>query len=91
MFETETILGPYGKKELADDIDSVNEFQRQKGLPVDWLLFHTGFERTVVKLTTGEYATLGLRSFDVQKTFTSLADWYANSMRPDHAKHYGLR
>ena len=90
MFKSETILGPHGKIELGDDIDSVNEFHRQKGLPADWLIFHTGLDLTAVRMPTSEYANLGEDSYEVKETFKSFADWYANSIRKEYAFRYGL-
>jgi hypothetical protein len=90
LFESETILGPYGKRELADDLDSVNEFHRQKGMPADWLLFHTGLGLTVVRISTGEYASLREGSYQVERTFSNFADWYANFIRKEYAQRYGL-
>lgn len=81
--QTETILGPYGNRELADDVDSVNEFHWRKGMPADWLIFHTGLGGlTVVKMSTGEYANVQHDSFEVEETFNSFADWYEKSIRP---------
>ena len=91
MFESETILGPHGKSELADDVDSVNEFHRQKGMPVDWLIFHTGLAGlTVVKMSTGEYASVRKGPYEVRETFDSFGDWYVNSIRNEFASRYGL-
>jgi hypothetical protein len=81
--QTETILGPYGNRELADDVDSVNDFHWRKGMPVDWLIFATGVgDLTVVKMSTGEYANVQHDSFEVEETFNSFADWYEKSIRP---------
>jgi hypothetical protein len=78
VFDTETILCPYGNRDLADDVDSVNEFYWRRGMPVDWLIFATGIgELTVVKMSTGEYANVRYDSFEVTETFSSFADWYA--------------
>jgi hypothetical protein len=81
--QTETILGPYGNRELADDVDSVNELHWQRGMPVDWLIFATGIgELTVVKMSAGEYANVRYSSYEIHETFNSFADWYAKSIRP---------
>jgi len=90
IFESETILGPYGNRELGEDVDSENEFHRQKGMPTDWLLFHTGLGLTVVKMSTGEYASVREDSYDVQRIFKDLSDWYVNFIRKEYAGRYGL-
>jgi hypothetical protein len=90
IFESETILGPYGNRELGEDVDSENEFHKQKGMSADWLLFHTGMNFTVIKMSGGQYASLKDGSYEVQETFRSFADWYANSIRKEYAPRYGL-
>ncbi|MGA2375559.1 MAG: SMI1/KNR4 family protein [Candidatus Sulfotelmatobacter sp.] len=89
IFESETILGPNGNRELGENIDLENEFHKQKGMPADWLLFHTGFELTAVRIPTGEYACLREGSYEVTETFGSFAEWYA-MIRAELASRYGL-
>jgi len=91
VFESEIILSPYGDRELGENVDSENEFHRQKGMPVDWLLFHTGMNLRVIKMSSGEYASLQEGSYRVQETFRSCAEWYVNSIRKEYAARYGLR
>jgi len=91
MFESETILSPKGRSDLADDVESVNEFHKQKGMTRSWLIFHTGIGGlTVVKVPLGEYASIREGSYEVQQTFQSLADWYGNFVRREYATRYGL-
>ena len=91
MFETETILSPFGQTNLADDLDSVNAFHRRKGLPSNYLIFHTGIGGlTVVKMPVGEYLSVREDSYEVQRTFASLADWYARLIRSEYASRYAL-
>ena len=91
MFETETILSPFGQTNLADDLDSVNAFHRRKGLPSNYLIFHTGIGGlTVVKMPVGEYLSVREDSYEVQRTFASLADWYARLIRNEYASRYAL-
>src|SRR6202521_2495816 len=78
MFESETIHGPYGKVELADDVDSVNQFHRQRGLPAGWLVIATGMgELPVLRMSVGEYANVSYDSYHVTGCFVSLLEWYA--------------
>jgi hypothetical protein len=59
MFETETLLSPFRVSEILDDVDSVNVFHKQRGMPSDYLIFHTGTAGlSVVKMSLGEYATV---------------------------------
>jgi len=91
LFETETILSPFGRKDLADDVESVNEFHREKGMPANWVIFHTGIGGlSVVEMPSGKYASVRESSYEVQETFASFADWYANLVRREYAPRYGL-
>lgn len=92
MFETETILGPFGRADLGDDIESVNQFHKQRGMPADWLILHTGIGNlTVVKMSSGEYASVQEGSYEVLQNFVSLADWYGRLIRGEYAARYGLQ
>lgn len=90
LFESETILGPFGQVELGDDVDSVNEFHKRKGLPSDYLIFHTGMALSIVRLSTGEYATVEEGSYMLQQTFKSLDDWYRCLIRKEYASRYEI-
>jgi hypothetical protein len=90
MLESETILEPYGKVDLTDDIDSVNDFPWPRGMPANWLVFATGMgDLTVVKMSTGEYANIWHSSYEVTESLGSLAEGYA-MIRNELASRYGL-
>ena len=92
LFESETILSPFGRSNLADDVESVNQFHKQKGMPAEWMIFHTGIGGlSVVQMPSGRYASVREGSYDVQQTFASLADWYANLIRREYASRYKLQ
>ncbi len=90
FFESETILGPFAARDLGDDVDSVNQFRWQNGMPRDWLVFHTGLGLTVVKMSSGEYVSVQEASFEVRETFGSLDDWYGGLIRKEYAPRYSL-
>jgi len=91
MFETETVLGPFGRTDLADDVDSVNQFHKQKGMPADWIIFHTGIGGlSVVQILSGKYASVREGSYEVHQAFASFSDWYANLIRREYASRYKL-
>jgi hypothetical protein len=50
LFETETLLAPYGDETLGDDIDTVNRFYPARGMPSNYLVFHYGWGLSVVRL-----------------------------------------
>lgn len=91
LFESETILGPFGAKDLGDDVDTINQYLWQNGLPATWLVFHTGLDLTVVKMSSGEYVLVQKDSYKQQETFRSLDDWYKHFIRKEYALRYGLR
>lgn len=91
LFETETILSPFGQRDLADDVDSINEFHKRNGMPGIWLIFHTGIGGlTAVNIPKGEYASIREGSYTVEQTFLSLSDWYVNIVHREYAARYGL-
>ena len=91
LFETETILSPCGRGGSVDDVRTVNEFHRQRGMPADWMIFHMGLGGlSVVQSPFGTYASVREGSYEVQQTFESLADWYANLIRREYASRYNL-
>jgi len=90
LFETETVLGPFASADLADNVEAMYRWHRQKGMPADWLLFHIGAGLSVVKMSSGEYATVQPGSYEVKDTFASLEDWYNRLLRKEYALRYGL-
>jgi hypothetical protein len=90
LFESETILGPFASSDLGDDVDGMNEYLWQKGMPKEWLAFHTGAWLSAVSMLSGEYATLREPSYDTVQKFRSLDDWYENLVREEYASRYGL-
>ena len=90
LFESETVLGPFGSAKTGDDVDSVNLHHWGGGMPPDWLIFHTGLGLTVVKMSSSEYANVREGSYQVQQTFASLTDWYTRLIRQEYASRYGF-
>ena len=90
LFESETVLGPFAPADLGDDLESENRHQWQKGMPPDWLVFHTGLRLSVIIMSSGKYANVREDSFAVQETFPSLEDWYLRLIRKEYAVRYCL-
>jgi len=91
LFESETILSPFGRGDLGDDVETLNQFHRQKGMPEDWMIFHTGIGgHSVVHIPSGKYASVREGSYEVHQWFASFADWYANLVRREYATRYNL-
>jgi hypothetical protein len=91
LFESETILSPFGRSDLGDDVETLNQFHRHKGMPADWIIFHTGIGGlSVFQIPLGTYASVREGSYEVQQTFASFADWYANLIHREYASRYNL-
>ena len=91
MFETETLLSPFGRAGFGADVMGVNQFHRQKGMPTGLLIIHEGLGGlTAIDTASDKYVSVQPGSYEVRKTFGSLADWYANFIRPEYASRYGL-
>jgi hypothetical protein len=59
FFESETILGPLGRADLADDVETVNAHHHLRGLPADFLVFHRGLGGlTAIQMSNGLYVQL---------------------------------
>jgi hypothetical protein len=80
LFESETILSPFGDANLGDDIDSVNEFHYSQGMKQDYLVFHVGTGLSAVRLADGLYVTL-TDNYQELTEFFSLDDWYVGEVR----------
>lgn len=89
LFESETILSPFGDTYLGDDIDSVNEFHYSQGMKRDYLVFHVGTGLSAVRLADGHYVTLR-DNYQELSEFFSLDDWYVGEVRSQFANQYHL-
>lgn len=92
LFETETILSPAGSVALGDDIDTVNAYHYEQGMPKRYLVFHVGtggisaYDRqmaTICQLEPEE-------DYRVEAVFTSLEAWYQAVLRREYAARYGV-
>jgi len=87
LFESETILSPFGDDSLGDDIEGVNEFHYSQGMSKKYLLFHLGTGLSAVRLTDGYYVKLD-ESYQEIAQFQSLDDWYRDELRAEYGKRY---
>jgi hypothetical protein len=89
IFETETILGPFGNKELGDDLEGMNMFHRKKGMQSKYLIFHIGLGISVIDQNSFHYLILD-NNYSKVNTFDSFDNWYVNYLRAEYAERYGL-
>ena len=94
MFESETILGPL----LADESDNVlkmNDFHWSKGLPRDMLIFHIGLNVSASFVDRRRHrnrlVSFKRDSYEVEKSFDTLSDWYRENLRSQYGARYGLQ
>jgi hypothetical protein len=89
MFESETILSPFGGHPTGDNAVEANQFHRQRGLPHDYWLFHVGIALSAVDQRDGHIVTLS-NDYVVQGEYESLEQWYIALLRDEYAERYSL-
>ncbi len=90
LFETETLLSPFGDPGVGDDVDGVTQLYRERGLTPDWIVFHTGFGMSAFSTQDGRIAWFGSSSNTPTSVFASVDDWYTHALRAEYAGRYGL-
>jgi hypothetical protein len=90
FFETETILSPFGNKELVDDIKGFNDYLLEKIDSKKYLIFHTGIITTAIDLIINNYVTLNTDSYKIINSFANLNAWYTEGIRNELGNRYGL-
>ncbi len=90
VFESETILGPFGEPEMGDEVVTTNRAMHAGGMPLQFLVFHTDLLISAVDMSAGDYVALSPSDFRVLQRFSSFDDWYATTLRTEYAARYGL-
>jgi hypothetical protein len=91
MFESESILAPFGSEELGDDVDGVNRLHRDRGLPSGYLIFHvSGVGVSAVRLANQCFVLIDEDDYAERAEFESLEDWYDSMIRAEYVQTYGL-
>jgi len=90
LFETETILGPFGDRQLGDDVDSVNEFHRARGMDRRYLIVHVGSALTAIRLSDKKWVILDQDTYAEIEEYDSFEGWYERVLRAEFAERYGL-
>jgi hypothetical protein len=90
IFESETILQPFGTEEY-DLIEPVSSVRWGRGLDPNYFVFQIGLVNSVFRKSDG--AIFAGRSEDLtgMNSFRDLDDWYVNTIRSDFAERYGLK
>lgn len=90
IFESEQILGPFGDPSTVDDFDSCNAWHHAKGLPANYALFNTGVFFSAINLSNQHYVLLDESSYKPGPEFTTIDQWYGETIRKEFASRYGL-
>ena len=90
LFESETILGPYGDVELGDDLIGANISLRSEGMPAGYVVFHRGMDLSAIRSLDHKYVAFTAPDFHEKAVFSSLEAWYVESLREEYGERYGL-
>lgn len=91
IFETESLLSPYGESDLGNNIVSENWMHYEKGMPRDYIVFHSGLGGlSAVDVSRGVYIQIGEDDYAVKSEYDSFETWYCNTLRKEYAERYGL-
>jgi hypothetical protein len=88
VFESETILGPFADPQLGDDVDSVNEIHRGRGMDSGYLIVHIGTELTAIRLSDKKWVVLDQRTYAEIAEYDSFECWYTRVLRAEFAARY---
>lgn len=91
FLETETILGPFGNPDLADDLKSVNTLHHKNGLSPRSLVFHRGIGGlSIFDEVKNLYCVLNVDNYELISSYATLDQWYSVGLRREYASKYGL-
>jgi hypothetical protein len=63
---------------------------RERGMPERFVVFHVGSLTSAVDTLAGDYVELAPDDFRVHRRFSSLDEWYRNTLRAEYGHRYGL-
>lgn len=90
LFESETLLAPFGDPASGDDVGGVNEAFRIRGLSSAHLIVSTGIFLAALRLADKKWVLLDQETFQEERECGSFDDWY-RLVRAEFAERYGLR
>jgi hypothetical protein len=91
LFESETILQPFGALDEYDLVESVTQTFRTRGLSPEFWVFQTGLTDSVFRISDGAIFSLGAPNGSTLQPFADLNEWYKTTLRETFATRYGLR
>ena len=91
IFESEEILSPIKNHGNTEDVHAVSEWHYKSGLPKQFVVFATGCFLSAVSRIDSTYVSLDTETYDVEKQYNTLDQWYNNTLFDEFASRYGLR
>jgi len=90
VFETDTVLGPFGDEGLGDDVLTVNAYHSAKGLEAQYLVFYVRAERLGAFAQADRmYVSLSREDYEPIARYADLNGWYASEVRAHHSDGHG--
>src|SRR2546430_10857309 len=89
LFESETILQPFGAEEY-ELIGPVTQVFVRKGLNNEFCVFQTGLIESVFRKSDGAIFSKNSSDPSQMLPYRDLDEWYANTLRAAFAESYGL-
>jgi hypothetical protein len=90
LFESETLLGPFGDRPLGDDVDGVNAIHHGRGMDSDYLIVHVGIALSAIRRSDNSWVVLDPNTYAVLGEYASSEIWYARVLRAEFAARHGL-
>lgn len=90
LFETETIVAPFGDVYLGEDLEAENLRLWASGMSRAYLAFHCGLGVSAVRQSDLALVCLDSKLGSELREYHSLDDWYAAELRAEYAERYGM-
>lgn len=91
LFESETILAPFGAHDADDAVEEVNHDLQSGGLEPNLLVFHTGYIISAVDTSSATFVELNPTTLMAKRWFTTFDEWYAATVRAELGPRYGIK
>lgn len=89
MFDSETILGPFGDVRLGDNVLAQRDWLRSRGLAENYIPIVDGIFFGAVDTDTGHIVELDRDTLEALQRIGTIEDWY-KVVRQEFGQAYGL-
>ena len=91
IFETETLLGPFGDPVYGNDVMGVNESLWARGMSHDYVVFHRGLGGlSAIRQSDLRYVQLREDTFREHGVYRTFDEWYREVPRAEYGARYGV-